>query len=264
MEMEQIEELKVETIELQSRHLKRLIRIDFYLPEQSSSECSLMLVNDGQDLVTMDFSTMLSQHQLRPLIVAGIHCGTDRKNEYGMSVSPDYNGWGAKASLYEKFIILELLPLIKSRFSHIHFTDTSFAGFSLGGLSALDIAWNNPDLFSLTAVFSGSLWWRSMDKEDKEYDPWKHRMMHRQIADSQRRDGMKFFFACGEMDEAEDRNRNGVIDSIDDTLDILRLLVRKGYKEKRDFYYLQMPEGRHDVASWAKAWPTFLHWAYRG
>jgi hypothetical protein len=89
-------------------------------------------------------------------------------------------------------------------------------------------------------------------------------MMHRQIADSQRRDGMKFFFACGEMDEAEDRNRNGVIDSIDDTLDILRLLVRKGYKEKRDFFYLQMPEGRHDVASWAKAWPTFLHWAYRG
>jgi hypothetical protein len=73
---------------------------------------------------------------------------------------------------------------------------------------------------------------------------------------------MKFFFECGEHDEEEDRNKNGVIDSIDDTLDLMRLLVKKGYREGRDIYYLQLPDGRHDVPSWAKALPTFLNWGW--
>ena len=86
-------------------------------------------------------------------------------------------------------------------------------------------------------------------------------MMHKQVRDSEKREGMKFFFECGEMDETEDRNKNGVIDSIDDTIDLMRLLVRKGYREGKDFIYLQLPDGKHDVPSWARAWPDFLEWA---
>ena len=179
-----------------------------------------------------------------------------------MSARPDYKGWGAKAGLYEKFIIRELLPFIFKRFNSITFTDTSFAGFSLGGLSAFDIAWNHPQTFKMAAVFSGSLWWRSIDKNDKEYDPWKHRMLHRLVKESEYRKDFKFFFECGELDEFEDRNKNGVIDSIDDTIDLMRLLIRKGYREGRDIYYLQMPDGRHDVPSWAKAFPGFLKWKF--
>ena len=87
-------------------------------------------------------------------------------------------------------------------------------------------------------------------------------MMHKQVADSEFRKGMKFFFECGEMDELEDRNKNGVIDSIDDTLDLIRLLVRQGHREGKDLFYLQMPEGKHDVPSWAKAFPAMIRWAY--
>ena len=114
----------------------------------------------------------------------------------------------------------------------------------------------------MAAVFSGSLWWRSIDKSDKDYDPWKHRMLHRMVRESEYRKDFKFFFECGELDELEDRNKNGVIDSIDDTIDLMRLLIRKGYREGRDIYYLQMPDGRHDVPSWAKAFPVFLRWSY--
>jgi len=55
-----------------------------------------------------------------------------------------------------------------------------------------------------------------------------------------------------------DRNKNGIIDSIDDTRDLISELVKKGYEEGRDISYLEMPDGRHDIETWAKAMPDFL------
>ena len=79
METEQIDDLIVENIELQSRFLKRTARIDLYHTEPGSERCSLLLVNDGQDLVTMNFNSMLRRLKLKPLIIVAIHCGDDRK-----------------------------------------------------------------------------------------------------------------------------------------------------------------------------------------
>jgi hypothetical protein len=88
-------------------------------------------------------------------------------------------------------------------------------------------------------------------------------MMHNQVAAGDFHEGMKFFFECGEQDEWEDRNKNGVIDSIDDTIDLMRLLIKKGYTEGKDIQYLQLPDGKHDVTSWARSLPQFLRWAYK-
>ena len=267
-ETDQIEEVMVETIELQSALLDRTVRIDFYQSGCSGAdtEVSLLLFNDGQDLVKMDFKRLLDRFNggklIKPLLVAGIHCGPGRMNEYGVASGPDYLGRGAKAAMYEQFIITELLPFINNRFEQYIIRERAFAGFSLGGLSAMDITWNNPDLFSKTGVFSGSLWWRSVSQTDKAYNQSAHRLMHAQIRGAEFRPGMKFFFQCGELDETQDRNKNGVIDSIDDTIDLMRELVKKGYHEGRDFYYLQVPDGKHDTASWSKAIPTFLKWGW--
>lgn len=268
MVTEQIDEVMIETIELQSESLERTVQIDFYQQHKNSDirDFDLLLVNDGQDLVKMGFGaiyqSVIEDTKIRPLLVVGIHCGPDRRNEYGMSVGPDYKGWGARAFLYEQFIINELIPFINSRFHHYSFKEMAFAGFSLGALSALDIVWNNPAIFSRAGIFSGSLWWRSVDKTDKTYNQHIHRMMHLQVRNTQDRGEIKFFFECGEQDEWEDRNKNGVIDSIDDTIDLMRELIKKGYLEGRDFYYLQMPDGKHDVPSWAKAFPAFLKWGW--
>ncbi len=64
------------------------------------------------------------------------------------------------------------------------------------------------------------------------------------------------------MDEKNDRNNNGIIDSIDDTLDIIKELHHKGYHDD-DIFYLEMKEGRHDAKTWATAFPIFLQWAYK-
>ena len=86
--------------------------------------------------------------------------------------------------------------------------------------------------------------------------------MHVQVRNGSFQKGLKFFFACGDDDEAEDRNGNGVIDAIDDTIDLMRELLAKGYLEGRDFHYEQLSGGRHDRATWARALPAFLRWGW--
>ena len=268
MQIEKSRGIIVEPTELFSDFLQRTVKIDYYLPEEfpKAGELNVLLVNDGQDLVTMQFDKISNQlyesGQIKPLLCVGIHCGEDRRNEYGMIVSPDYKGRGAKARQYQQFILEELLPVIYSRYKLTPVSEFSFAGFSLGALSAMDLAWNNPNLFKKVGVFSGSLWWRTKDRAEKDFNEFTDRLMHQQIRNAEFREGMKFFFQCGELDEEEDRNRNGVIDSIDDTIDIMKELLAKGYMEGRDMAYLQLPDGRHDVPSWARAFPSFLKWGW--
>lgn len=258
----------VETVALPSDVLERPVKVQFYLPANIPDPglLSLLLVNDGQDLETMGFDKILGSalqsETIRPLIVAGIHSGEERQEEYGMISSVDHKGQGAKAGLYQQFILEELLPYIYSRFGTHSFKEMAFAGFSLGGLSALDLVWNNPGLFTKAGIFSATLGWRSKDKYEKDYNASRDRLMLRQIREGKFYPGLKFFFQCGELGEWEDRNRNGVNDSIDDTIDTMRALLGKGYLEGKDMTYLQMPDGKHNVKSWAKAMPAFLEWGW--
>ncbi|MGL6267221.1 MAG: alpha/beta hydrolase, partial [Chitinophagaceae bacterium] len=66
----------------------------------------------------------------------------------------------------------------------------------------------------------------------------------------------------GVLDEIADRNNNGIIDSIDDTMDLIGELVKKGYKKEEDIVYLEYEDGRHDVPTWGRAFPAFLKWAF--
>ena len=85
--------------------------------------------------------------------------------------------------------------------------------------------------------------------------------MHKQIKKGPYRPGLKFFFECGACDESADRNNNGIIDSIDDTLDLIKELKQKGYSDA-DIEYLELADGRHDVSTWGRAFPYFLQWGW--
>jgi hypothetical protein len=63
------------------------------------------------------------------------------------------------------------------------------------------------------------------------------------------------------LDEKSDRNNNGIIDSIDDALDLMMELKRKGYPAE-SIKYLELPDGKHDVPTWANALPVFLQWGW--
>lgn len=258
--------IRTEQFVIASQYLERDVLIDAYLPSDISrpEQINLLLFNDGQDLVKMPFNAILnelvSNNEIKPMICIGIHCGPDRKREYGTAYSADYEGRGDKAGLYNKFIFDELMPVIRKRFNAPSFKEKSFAGFSLGGLSALDIVWNHHNEFSKAGIFSGSLWWRRK-AYGEGYNNETDRLMHLQILSGSFYPWLKFFFQCGAMDETADRNNNGVIDSIDDTLDLIVELKAKGYTGEHIQYY-ELPNGTHDVTTWAKAMPAFLKWGW--
>ncbi len=261
-----ISSLIVEQHRIASEYLQRDVIFDVYLPTALArpEQMSLLLINDGQDLLKMPFDEMLeslmTHGEIEPLVCIGIHCGTERKMEYGTAYSADYKGRGSRAGLYTKFIFEELLPFIRKTYHAPSFRDKSYAGFSLGGLSALDIAWNHPSEFNKIGIFSGSLWWRRKGYGDG-YDDEQDRLMHLQIRKGGFYPWLRFFVECGTKDETADRNQNGIIDSIDDALDLIVELKAKGFTDEH-IEYLEMPDGKHDVPTWAKALPSFLRWGW--
>lgn len=264
----QLPGLLMESRALFSEYLEREVKLDFFLPKNipDPSGLSLLLVNDGQNMEELGLGKMLSDLltalKISPLVCVGIHAGTERKTEYGVASQPDYQGRGNRAGAYTSFILEELLPYISTSYKISSFRERAFAGFSLGALMALDITWHHSNVFSKAGLFSGSFWWRSLDQDDADYDDDKHRIMHQVIRNGSFQPGLRFFFQCGNMDETLDRNNNGIIDSIDDTLDIIKELVAKGYDREKDIYYLEMPDGKHDIPTWARAMPLFLEWAF--
>jgi predicted alpha/beta superfamily hydrolase len=193
-------------------------------------------------------------------LIASIHASEDRLQEYGAASKPDFKQRGSKAAVYTKFITTELLPGIKKETGITAFDTTAFAGFSLGGLSAMDIAWNNPQLFNKVGVFSGSFWWRSKELGKGYTD--NDRIMHSIIKHTIGKPELKFWLQTGTKDETADRNKNGIIDSIDDTVDLIKELEAKGYNRPADIQYLEMVGGTHSIDTWAEAMPKFLVWAF--
>lgn len=247
-----------------SNYLEREVVVDLYKSATISSTPAILFINDGQDLVKMDFASLLgnlvSENEVEDLIVVGIHCGTERIQEYGTAYSADYLKRGSKAGLYTKFYFDELLPFVREILAVDAFREKSFAGFSLGGLTALDIVWNHACHFSKVGVFSGALWWRRKSYEDG-YTDESDRLMHLQVKHGTYAPWLKFYLQCGTKDETADRNNNGIIDVIDDINDLIQLLTEKGYSPDA-IRYVELPDGTHNVETWAKALPDFLRWGW--
>lgn len=251
-----------------SVHLKRKVTVDYYYPNNLSriQHIPVLFFNDGQLLEEMNFSAIYEQYLQEnpdnPLLIVGIHAGSERVMEYGTAGKPNYKGLGAKATEYQLFFMQECLLHTLNRFPFANKRDLSIAGFSLGGLTAMDTAWKYPNLFKKVGVFSGSFWWR--DKElGADYDENKNRIMHNTIRQTERvNEEMKFYFECGTDDEKADRNNNGIIDSIDDTMDIINELEIKGYKPQKDIQFQVVQGGKHNGETWSKCLPQFLNWGW--
>lgn len=254
-----------QNFELYSVALQRQVKIEALLPPgfspQQSRQYPFLLVNDGQDFEALQMKTCLQglyeQKKRKPIMVFGIWAA-DRIQEYGTSEPLDYQNRGAKSKAYAQFITEELLPYLYANFPcRPKAEDHSFAGFSLGGLSAIDIVWRYPEHFGQVGVFSGALWWRSTPFDPK--NPDANRIMHHLVDRGPQKKGLRFWFQTGTLDEESDRNNNGVIDAIDDTLDLIEALKRRGYAAE-SIHYLEVEGGEHNPQTWGKVMDDFLCW----
>ena len=252
-----------------SKLLGRDVAVNLLLPPDFSGSRTtfpLLVLNDGQDMAKLGVKTtverLVDEGKIEPVIVAGVVAG-DRLQEYGVTPQQDYLKRGKLTKAYASYVTTEMIPYLFYKYPIDSRADRhAIAGCSMGGLSAIDIAWNHPSLFLKTGVFSGSFWWRRRDSSSRFYSDQRDRLMHRQIRNGKMKPGMKFWFQAGSLDEQSDRNNNGVIDSIDDTLDLIAELTKKGYRPFHDIQYVEMENGTHSLETWAEAMPEFLTWAF--
>jgi enterochelin esterase-like enzyme len=248
-----------------SLYLHREVYISVRLPlhYNEADQYPLLLVNDGQDFEALRLNDIVRdlqlKNQIEPVIIVGIQAGMDRLQEYGTVCKPDYAYRGSKAKATTDFVLNELLPFLTENYP-VPKTEICYAGFSLGGLMALDMVWNHSDVFSKTGIFSGALWWRqkALDEGYKDAD----RIMHEQIRNTSGKPNLKFWFETGTNDETDDRDGDGIIDSIQDTLECIAELERKGYVWGKDISYFEIKGGEHNPETWSKAMPDFLKWAF--
>lgn len=258
-----------EAFSMYSKSLGRNKRVEVYLPpcyhQGLRKVYPVIYMNDGQDALRLRLQEILHQvhhsGQTEPFVLVAVHAN-DRVNEYGTAARPDYAGRGYKAGRYTKFVLGELMPLIRRRYRVSELpARTAFMGFSLGGLTAFDIVWHHPHRFSKVGAFSASFWWRSR-KFDENYIEDTDRIMHQLIRQSHHKPGLRFWLQAATKDETDDRNANGIIDAIEDTFDIISELTAKGYLPGPDIRYVEVQGGYHDPATWAKVMPDFFRWAF--
>lgn len=225
----------------------------------------VLFMNDGQDLEAMRVPEILDslyrKRAVQPLVLVAVHATEARLQEYGVAASPNAQGLGAEAGKYARFLLEELIPVIRQRYRLSRSASkTAIIGASLGGLSAFDLAWNHSDVFGRVGVFSGSFWWRSNDSTVATKQA--SRIMHRQVRETRRPPKIRIWLEAGRQDERDDRDGNGVIDAIQDTRELMDALATRGFREGRGMTYFEV-DGGHDPATWGRALPEFLIWAFK-
>lgn len=259
--------IKQQEDEIYSRHLQKHIKLTIIstpVPEDKGS-MNLLLLNDGQDAgrfgIKEIVDSLYGEKLIQPLIIVAIHAG-DRMQEYGAGGLPDYKNNGTRADKYALFIDNELYDFVKKKAGVRKFKSVSIAGCSLGGLSAFDLAWDNADKIDKVGIFSGSFWWRDKDASTKEYSDDKNRIMLNKIKSSRKRPHLKYWFYAGGAEENSDRDKDGITDVMDDTKDLIEIIKNKNVCPPSDIVYKESTDGRHEYASWRKALPGFLIWAF--
>jgi enterochelin esterase-like enzyme/uncharacterized damage-inducible protein DinB len=250
-----------------SSFLGRDVEVSILLPPASAAVVPypVLYLNDGQDLerlglqATLD--TLYTSGAIRPFVLVAPHANEQRVQEYGTAASADFNGRGSLAGAYSEFVLKELLPFAQANYqASAEPTEAIMAGFSLGGLSAFDLVWHHPDHFTRAGVFSGSFWWRQR-AVGAGYTP-ADRIMHGLVRAGQLHPSHQFWLQTGTLDERGDRNENGVIDSIEDCLDLIEELRKTGLDTQQALRYVQIEGGHHHPDTWGRVMPDFLIWAF--
>lgn len=261
----------VEIENFYSHYLQNGRSLYIYLPpdyhQRPAQRYPVLYLNDGQDRKQLKLhetlATLYERRLIEPIIVVAIPTNEERLQEYGTAVAATAHGFGKKAVLYSRFVTEEIMPIINKGFrTKKGSAATAAAGASLGGLSAFDIAWNHPGLFGTVGVFSGSFWWRAA--EDETAVPPGELIMQQIVRRGPLRPGFRAWLEAATRDEMSDRNNNGVIDAIQDTLELIEALESVGYRAGKDVVYVEVKGGRHNYETWSKILPDFLRWAFPG
>jgi predicted alpha/beta superfamily hydrolase len=226
-----------------------------YLPpsyELSKRRYPVVFLHDGQNLFDAATSyagewqvdeTMegLARDGIEAIMVGIPNAGVARINEYSPFNSADYGA--GRGDMYLDFIVGQVKPLVDGAFRTLPGpAHTGIMGSSMGGLISLYAFFNRPQIFGFAGVMSPSLWFA----KNAIYDA---------VRKAPHNAGRLYL-------DAGTREYGG--DSIWSILPfrsrryyasvrrMYRLLVKKGYRPKRDVLYVEEKNAGHNEAAWAR------------
>ncbi len=154
-------------------------------------------------------------NSIRKTIVVGV-APADRMRDY---TKPGYEAYG-------RFVVNTLKPLIDAKFrTRVGARDTAVMGSSLGGVTALYLAWTYPHIFGRVACLSSTFGF----KDD----------LFARIATEPKRDILIY------LDSGWPK------DNYDTTNAMRDLLVSRGYQLGTELLQFSFPQGTHNEGSWA-------------
>lgn len=274
----------------------RPMHVRLWLPPgyraQSATRYPTLYVNDGQDMEAVGLQSTLDDlyrhHLIKPVIVVAIDMPQDRMAGYGLSnrakgvpvVAPTkYGAVGTNAQVYSQWLADTLVPYVDAHWRTRRTAGQRWLlGWSLGAINAFSVGWQYPRTFGRVGAFSPSFW-LSTDSSDARAVQ-ATRIAHALVETAPPPLDSRFFFAAGDAEEKSDRDGDGIIDVIDDVLDLMRGwtgddgrlhrgLKQFGYSINIDeatrpdasaAVFYRLPGGEHNQKSWARMLPAFLQW----
>jgi len=228
------------------RRISVLLPADYYKTEK---QYPVLYLHDGQNLfdeyapygnwgVDKTMKNLKDQGLGDVIIVAIDHGGVLRIQEYLPYDTPRYTE--SEGSMYLKFMIDDLKPMIDSRFRVLQDREsTAIGGSSLGGLISLYAGFEHTETFGKMMIFSPSLW------------------ISEQIYDM-----AKTFVPAGPTDIYL---YAGGLESANHYGNVLRLENLLHEKRKYDGFNLifaHNPVGQHKEICWGEQFPIALKWLF--
>ena len=250
---------------LASHHLKREVLLDVVLPKNYHLQhlnCKLLVFNGGQETPYFHLKDaildMESNPKASPIIAISIHAH-DTNQAYGITDGSEVENQKFNSTEFALFVENELIPWAYKQFRILPGSQhAAMAGFSFGALSAFDVVLRQPHIFGSAGLFSGNFWWQSV-QADQIFQPMD-RIAIQWIGQNPGKKNTRFWFQTSWLDETADRDSDGLIDAIGDTLDVIRALQTQGYQPGTDIEYVELGSGQQDMKSISKALPRFLQW----
>jgi predicted alpha/beta superfamily hydrolase len=247
--------------EFASKVLGNRRKVVVWLPPGYDSEPSrrypVLYLQDGQnvfDAATSAFGNewradetadrLIRDKAIPPIILVAIDNTPNRMNEY-TPIRDESMKTGGDGPRYVRFLVEELKPFIDATYrTQPGPKSTAIGGSSLGGLIAMEMALDHPEVFGLCAAVSPSIWWAGdrLIADVKAKAPAARRVKFR--IDMGTREGVKQGDA---IHSHADRARK-----------LAKALEDSGLKPDRDFHLEIIEGGEHTEKDWAARFDRIL------
>jgi len=237
------------SIEIPQLKRRRTVRV-YFPPNYSSRQAyPVIYMFDGQNVFDASTSfagewkvdeTLDSLYRTRYfacIVVAVYHGEGERINE--QTPWPNVEKMGGDGAKFAQFIVKDLKPYIDKYYRTFPDRDnTIIMGSSLGGLMALYMALQYPEVFGKAGVFSPSLWW-----SEKAFE---------QMAKFKKRRTQKIYILGGEQEG----------DAFISDLERAEGMLKEVGFDESELNVRLVPDGHHSEWFWAREFPDAIKWLF--